>query len=328
VRELRRWPGAFSLVMATGILSVGASDLGFTLLSRALLAIALAAMLPLVWWHGAALVHWDPGLAATADGAFGSLTFVAAVAVLGSRLAAPGDARFAIGLAGWVAALLAWLRMAPAAVGLASRLGPRVSREASGQWCLAAVAPFAPAVLAAELAKLRGSGPLFIAALGFGAVGLVAYAFVAVALGARLAGRHLALADLTPDWWITMGALAIATLAGDSIARAIPAAGVLEGGADAVRGIAHVTWWAATVLIVPLAVAFAARLLRERHPSDVSRAWAAIFPLGMYALASHRLAMDLGSSTQDAIGKAFFWIALAVWALAAVATAAASAESP
>jgi tellurite resistance protein TehA-like permease len=316
------WPAAFSIVMATGILAVAARDFGLRGPSELLLALAVAAALGLVGFQGRTLVRrmLSPELAPAS--AFGSLTFVAGTAVMGARVAGYGTARYAAGLVLWGIALVAWcgLGRAPAVL-----LGPRRAavdpEEVRGEWCLAAVAPFSLAVLAGGLAALRGSRVLLLAAAVLWIVGGLAYLLAAFALAGRLVRRPPALADVTPDWWITMGGLSIATVAALSLAGGARRSGLLSGGADEMALVARVTWWGATLLIPPLVCAFALRAMRVRPWPDLARLWAAVFPVGMYAVASHALAVEIDSPALDGVGRVAFWIALAGWLAAGAGTA-------
>lgn len=44
--------------------------------------------------------------------------------------------------------------------------------------------------------------------------------------------------------------------------------------------------------------------------------WGAVFPLGMYAVATYRMAHVMSLRFLDVVPHVFFWIALAAWALA------------
>jgi hypothetical protein len=310
--ELASWPGAFSVVMATGILAVGAQGLGLGWLSDLFLALAIGAGLALLTVRAGPLAAQAAAPSLDPEVAFGSLTFVAGAAVVGTRLTGTvgGDA---IALAIWLVALLAWLVLTRAPLALLVRPRTVDPARVKGAWCLAAVAPFSLSVLAATIATSRESRPLLLAALALWLLGLIAWGFAAAALAGRLRRRPLDAGDFSPDWWITMGSLAIATVATLSLTQAALATGLLTGATDELRAVAHVTWWAATLLIPPLVVLSALRALRAPRRDDLTRIWSALFPLGMYAVASQRLALASGGA-YDAVAHVAFWIAVAVFA--------------
>jgi tellurite resistance protein TehA-like permease len=91
VRDLD--PGYFAFVMATGIISTGASFLGPSWLSKALLAVAAAAFLGLGITLLTRLVVFRANVAAdfrAPDRVFGFFTVAAGADVLGVRLAGAG----------------------------------------------------------------------------------------------------------------------------------------------------------------------------------------------------------------------------------------------
>jgi hypothetical protein len=101
-----------------------------------------------------------------------------------------------------------------------------------------------------------------------------------------------------------MGALAIATLAGEHIHAALHP-GLL---ADGVRIITIVTLAVATVQIVPLAITSWRQMLD----------WPAVFPLGMYSAATFAMMLETGWQPLAIVSLVFFWIALAAWLAVAV----------
>jgi hypothetical protein len=50
-----------------------------------------------------------------------------------------------------------------------------------------------------------------------------------------------------------------------------------------------------------------------RAASSLTGRWAAVFPLGMYAAASHALAVVLALPALETVAWAFLWIALGAW---------------
>jgi len=91
-------------------------------------------------------------------------------------------------------------------------------------------------------------------------------------------GRH----GFEPDTWIMMGALAVATLAGDDIHQ------LVRGGlADAVRAVTVVTWVVATLWIPPLIYFGLHRISRRPEVLRFGGVWwTLVFPLGMYSVAT------------------------------------------
>jgi tellurite resistance protein TehA-like permease len=274
-------PDAFAAVMATGIVSIAAQDHGFDRISDALIVVAVALLAALVV---AALVRLRPGFD-DLDAPLQLLTFVAACAVVGTRLS-----WWPLGVAG----LLGWLVLLPLALrSMWRHRWPGLRDRARGGWELAGVATAGLAIVAADLGFVA-------AAIGLLALAVCLYCAMTSLVLWRAAHDPTAADLYQPDVWILMGGAAIATLAGDHIHQA---------GAEQVRPVTVVTWMVASAWI-PLLVAVSGRLQDGNW-------WAAVFPLGMYSSATFATAVETGWHRLTAISLAFFWIALAAWLVVA-----------
>ena len=172
--------GAFAVVMATGILGVGARLEGIAPLADALLACACAAWVVLAAVLRAYSVR--------------SFAVVAGTAIVGADFLLAGQGQLALAL--WSLAAALWLAVAFT-----------VRAEAAGA-LLTIVATESLAVLAAALDR-HGDAPLRGAAIGFWALGLALYPLIA----GRIVHRSVREYRFEPALWIVMGALAITTLA-------------------------------------------------------------------------------------------------------------------
>jgi tellurite resistance protein TehA-like permease len=350
--ELSLPPSSFSIVMATGIVSVAMQEeqrgarSAVELASTVLTSVAAAALAVLATLYGArmlaAAARVRAELAHPSTG-FDFFAFVAAVDVLGVRAAGAG--RPEIGRALWTIGALAWLvlllalplamaagsRAATAAAGspavAASAVVPTRPRRrawsaASGNWLLPVVATQSLAVLAGMLARPGRAElePLLLVALGCWLLGLALY----VALLAGIVVRALASPPtgmrFTPDDWIIMGALAISTLAATQLLRAGPGDRLLRPVRPVLTHATGVTWALASAAIVPLAALHLRRLLRDRAARRYqTRWWAGVFPLGMYSVATHQLAVTLHWRRLEPVAGSAAWIALTAWTLTAAA---------
>jgi tellurite resistance protein TehA-like permease len=214
-----------------------------------------------------------------------SFALVAATSVLAARLAVAGERPAALGL--WAIALGFW---AVVCLGLRS-LGPR-----TGLRLLASVATQSLAV----------AGVLSLPALGwvalvFFATGLTFY------MGLIVTWSPSDLRTGGGDVWITMGALAISALAAASLAGALHGLDLDE--------VALALWAAATAWLPLLLYAE----LRWRRPGYEPRRWATVFPLGMYAAASHAVGQAAGVRPVLVLAVPALWVALAAWLLVATA---------
>ena len=317
-------PASFGIVMATGIVSLAGARLGLAGTGRSLFV--LNAGLYLLVWSLVLLRllrHRARLLADLADHARapGFFTVVAGTGVLGIQfveLAGRND----LGWTLWWFALALWLGLT---YGIFATLTvkadkPPLDQGINGGWLLAVVATQAIAVLGTVLA---GTAPApWHATLGFFCLSMwlwggMLYILLMSLILYRCLFLRLAPADLAPPYWINMGAMAISTLAGARlvlIAQDLPFLGQLL---PFLKGFA-VFYWAAGTWWIPLLLVLGVwRHLLRRFPLRYDPAyWAAVFPLGMYAAATHELSGALGLPLLDGLPPLFLAAALAAWSLA------------
>ncbi|MEZ5211982.1 tellurite resistance/C4-dicarboxylate transporter family protein [Gordonia sp. (in: high G+C Gram-positive bacteria)] len=312
-------PGYFALVMATGIISLGLHSTGATMGSAVLLWIAVAAYAVLVVMNVVRGLRYPQALRADfADPArsFGLFTFVAATCVLGSRLTA--DGLRVIPLALLLTGAMAWIVLGYTVPWMAVRgqaEGIPALGIANGTWFIWAVASQSVAVLAAMLEPtvVTGRTSLALLAVFSWSVGVFLYCAVGVLLMVRLLAHPFAPDDMTPPYWVAMGATAITVVAGARIVMMADAPMV-----DATRGLiagAAVFFWAfGTWLIPPLIAAGYWKHVRRRVPLRYEATlWSIIFPLGMYGVGSRFLGEIDHLPMVHAIGVGESWFALAAW---------------
>lgn len=311
-------PGYFALVMATGIVSVAMDEHGQDALSLALLwlgCVAFAALIVLTGWRATAFRRELAADARDPRRAFLLFTFVAATNVLGTRLVIDDHRTTALVLLviGWLAwLLLGYLVPWTSVLGHARR--PTL-RDANGSWFIWVVASQSVAVLAAALEPSVHEGRRWLALLAVfsWSVGLFLYAATGMFVAARLMLYPLRPHDLTPPYWVAMGASAITVVAGAKIVQMADAPTVA-----ATRGLAigtSVVFWAfGSWLIPPLVAAGVWRHIAHRIPLRYEPTlWSVVFPLGMYGVAGHYLGQADHLPIVKAIGADEGWVALAAW---------------
>lgn len=314
-------PGYFAAVMATGIVSVGLQDDGRVVLSRALLALTVAAFAGLVVLNVWRLIYFRAELVEDFTHplrGFGFYTFVAAADVLAARIA---GSRPTIALWLLVVAAVCWL-LRGYAVPWTTRLGvgehPIVA-AANGTWFMWAVGGQSIAVAAAVLARSHTGQALPAVAVGAWFLGVFLYAIDGVFVTMRLLTHDFGAEDLTPPYWVAMGAAAITALAGAEITL-LPAGPVLAVAGDAIAAGSLFAWVLATWLVPALFAMGWWRHVTHRVPLRYdANLWSIVFPLGMYAVASTRLGMADGFSVLDDLGRVWIWVAGAAWLLTAAA---------
>lgn len=313
--DLRPSPNVFAVVMATGILSIGASRHGYAGLSSALGVLASAGLAVLV-----ALVTLTAVIERRAavwdlrdpDITLRLFTFVAACAVLDSRLEHHPVWVRVLGLV----ALVSWSVLSALTLrNMLTRRWAALRDKAHGAWLLASVGTSGLVIVMAQMIRATGHTAWLAVAIPIWVAGLGVYLLMATLIMWRTVHERMDRDGFEPDTWILMGGMAIATLAGDLL-------GQLTSGAvsAALRAATVVTWGVATVWIPPL-IYFVLHRIHNRPGMLQFRGvwWALVFPLGMYSVASQAMAIELDLPALDTVSLVFFWDAFAAWLIVALA---------
>jgi tellurite resistance protein TehA-like permease len=314
------YPGYFALVMATGITSTVLRLIHQPHLSAALLVIGIVCFVVLGVLYAARAVRYLPELTRdlkAPERAYAFFTFVAACCVLGVRLLADGHRPVTVALA--VAAGVAWAGLSygiPARLILGERPGP-VLGGVNGTWFIWVVGTqslaIAAAVLERGLAPSEARPAALIATLLW-SVGVVLYLIVAALVLIRLLLLEVKPDDLSPPYWIAMGATAITVLAAARLLQMDTTPITIATG-PMVAGLAVVLWAFGTWL-VPLLVVFSVWRLRVTGGFHYAPPlWSVVFPLGMYSAASMEIGTVQHLPVVHEIGKAEAWVAVAAWAI-------------
>jgi tellurite resistance protein TehA-like permease len=311
-------PGYFSLVMASGIISVGMRHDGRVSLSVLLLtvcAVSFVALLVLNVWRFVA--HREAVASDFTDPArgFGFFTFVAGANVLGVRLAMDGHhtlavVLLAVGLTAWL--LLGYVIPWTAVLGRADR---PVLTKANGTWFIWVSAAQSVATSAATLEPVLPAlrDALAVVAVFSWSVGLVLYAAVGVMVSARLLLYDLRPTDLTPPYWVAMGAGAMTVLAGARIVEMVDTP-MVAASRGLVAGVS-VSVWAFTTWLIPVLVAagwWRHRVHRVPLRYEPSL-WSIVFPLGMYSVAASYLGGADDLPLVSTVGRSGIWVAFTAW---------------
>ena len=316
----------FGLVMATGIVSLVADMLGWPLLAQVLLA--LNAVQYLVLWGLYLLRAWRyprrffGDMVEHARGA-GYFTMVAATGIMASQCIVLLD-NLGLGFALWALAALLWLLLTYTIFTAFTirRDKPTLDKGISGAWLLAVVSTQALAVCSALLAARIGQPlrlELNLLALSMWLWGGMLYIWMMALIFYRYLFFPFSPGDLSPPYWINMGAMAISTLAGSLLMLNAPQAPFLVSLLPFLKGFtvfywAAGTWWIPMLLLLGIWRHGVRRFPLRYDPLY----WGAVFPLGMYAACTWQMDKAMQFGFLNLLPRLFFAVALLAWLLAFV----------
>ncbi|MCC6211824.1 MAG: tellurite resistance/C4-dicarboxylate transporter family protein [Burkholderiales bacterium] len=317
-------PAYFGMVMATGIVSIAAHLLGMRTVASGLFVLNVAAY-AVLWlltvlrmlryprrFFGDMVDHLrGPGF----------FTTVAATSVLGSQFVVlAADERTATVL--WVLAIALWLGLTYtifAGFTIKERK-PTLDQGINGAWLLAVVATQSIVVLSGLLAPhLAQPGRLEMNffALSMWLWGGMLYIWMMSLIFYRYTFFALAPGDLSPPYWINMGAMAISTLAGSLLIINVPDAPFLLSLLPFIKGFTVFYWATGTWWIPMLLVLGVWRHVYRRFPLRYDPLyWGAVFPFGMYAACTHQMIQAMGVEFLRFLPTTVFYVALAAWTVA------------
>ena len=322
-------PAYFGMVMATGIVSLAAYLLDLPGIAQALFRLNIAAYA--VLWVLTALrsvIHRRRFFGDMVDHLRGPgfFTTVAGTSVLGSQSVLL-SADYRAGAVLWVVAIMLWIGLTYtifAGFTIKERK-PTLDQGISGAWLLAVVATQSIAVLGALLAthvdqpyKLE----MNFVALSMWLWGGMLYIWMMSLIFYRYTFFPFSPGDLSPPYWINMGAMAISTLAGSLLIINAPDAPFLLSLLPFIKGFT-VFYWATGTWWIPMLVVLALwRYVHKRFPMKYDPLyWGAVFPIGMYAASTDKMIAAMRFDFLGFLPPIFLYVALAAWMAAFVGLA-------
>jgi len=312
------FPGYFALVMATGIVAIGAKQQKIDWLAASLYVVAAASYAILAALVVIRLVAFPRRLLADLTShakGFGFLTIVAGTNVLASASAL---------IHGWwtLAEVLWWCSLPLYVVLVYTALiadvlrrdKPALGSGINGSWFLLTVATESVAVFGALLLGRHPSDFLAFMCVAAFCLGLVLYLIVMTMVFLRWTFQPLEPTEADPPAWVAAGAVAITVLAGSNLLAARAVSPRVDRLGPLIEGLVTLAWATATFWF-PLMVAIGIwrhivrHLPLRYHPSY----WALVFPLGMYGAATFKMRAVIKLEQLEWAPKVTLAVALAAW---------------
>ncbi len=314
-------PAYFAMVMSTGIISISCYLLEMDLLAHILFwlnlwfyfSLWILSILRIVFYHKeffTDMIDHQRGP--------GFFTIVAGSCILGSQFIIIFN-NYSAAFILWLIGLILWFIFNYTIfTGLTVKENkPTLDEGISGAWLLAVVATQSIAVLSTLIAahmeqpfKLH----MNFLALCMWLWGGMLYIWMISLIFYRYTFFKFSPGDLSPPYWINMGAMAISTLAGSLLMTNTFEAPFLLSLVPFIKGFTIFYWVTGTWWIPMLFILAIWRHIYKRFPMKYDPLyWGAVFPLGMYTACTFRMAEAMNIHFLDDVPNYFIYIALAAW---------------
>ena len=313
-------PAYFAMVMATGIVSIASYFLEMKMIAMAMfwlnIFVYLVLFVSTLWRFMRFRKEFFDDLFSHTKGV-GFFTLVAATCILGSQsVLLLENYQFALVL--WTLGIAFWLIITYSVFTILTIKKDKPSLEdgINGAWLLAVVSTQSLAVLSAQISMHFETYKLIINFFAFSMWlwGGMQYIWMISLIFYRYTFFKFSPSDLSPPYWISMGAMAISTLAGSLLIMNTPHAPFLLSTLAFLKGFSVFYWATGTWWIPMLFILAFWRHIYKKFPLTYDPLyWGAVFPLGMYTACTYMMAKAMNLEFLLPVPKYFIYIALLAW---------------
>jgi len=309
--------------MATGIIAIALDMLEMPVMSDVMYVITLISWLTLLCLYTWRLIRfprvvWSELINPRTTFIF--FSFVAATDVTGILFHLHGLSDLAFVC--WIFAFLAWLALLHCSFSILTlRHAERNVNIVHGGWLICIVGTQSLVLLGVNIVEQFGDYAAYMMVWIYmlWGIGLILYGIFVTLFCYRIFFLDMEEEDYTPLMWVIMGAAAISANAGSSLALSDPIVPVLVALHPVVDGVALLTWtWATWWIPLLVVIGVWKHFIRHFPLRYEPMQWSIVFPLGMYAVTSFRLALAAEFEPLHWVSHIMVWVALIVWCLVMV----------
>lgn len=244
---------------------------------------------------------------------FAFFTFVAACNVLALRMYLAAHPNVGIVLA--TLGAVAWLVLGYAIPGRLITLQPKRPSASSvnGSWLVWVVGTqsVAAAIAVVSPAPAESTNIYALLAVAIWGVGVLLYVLLMAIILARLLLVELPVDQITPPYWIIMGATAITVL---TSSRILGMPGGLPISRATIQAVGFIMWGFGSWWLPLLILLGVWRHILQRLPISYDpNLWSMVFPLGMYAAASYAFGRIADLPFLQQVAGWEVWLGLGAW---------------